>query len=48
MQPKQREATVLEPAHGGVLRRVLFDDKTPIETPLFADFDRALGELRVR
>lgn len=45
VQPEQREIAVLELAHGGVRRRLLFNDKTPIQTPLFADFDRTLGEL---
>lgn len=45
VQPEQREVAVLELAHGGVRRRVLFDHKTPIKTPLFVDFDRPLSEL---
>lgn len=45
VQPEQREVAVLELAHGGVRRRLFFDHKTPIKTPLFADFDRAPGEL---
>ena len=45
VQPEQRGIAILELAHGGVRRRTLFDHKTLIKTPLFADFDKALSEL---
>ena len=45
VQPEQREVAVLELAHGGVRRRLLFDDKTPIATPLLPEFDTPLGLL---
>jgi hypothetical protein len=34
----------LELAHGGVRRRTLFDDITPLKSPLLPDFNRCLGE----
>jgi Uma2 family endonuclease len=45
VQPDQREVALLELAHGGVRRRTLLDDRTPIRTPLFPDFDTPLAEL---
>ena len=45
VQPDQREVALLELAHGGVRRRTLLDDRTPINTPLFFDFDTPLAEL---
>ena len=45
VQPDQREVAILELAHGGVRRRVLLDDRTPINTPLFPEFDKPLAEL---
>jgi Uma2 family endonuclease len=45
VQPERREVAMLELAHGGVRRRVLFDEKTPVKTPLLPDFDTPLSEL---
>lgn len=47
VQPQQKDVAILELAHGGVRRRTLFDDITPIKSPLLPDFDRCLGELLV-
>lgn len=44
VQP-ETDIAILELAHGGVRRRTLFDDITPIHSPLLPDFDRCLGEL---
>ena len=33
-----------ELAHGSVRRRTLFDDITPVKSPLLPEFDRCLGE----
>ena len=45
--PQREEVAILELAHGGVRRRTLFDDITPLKSPLFPDFNRCLGELLV-
>lgn len=45
VQPEQREVAILELAHGGVRRRVLFDEKTPITTALFPEFNTPLSAL---
>src|SRR5687768_7305289 len=42
--PAQKEVAILELAHGSVRRRTLFDDITPMKSPLLPDFDRCLGE----
>jgi Uma2 family endonuclease len=47
VQPQQEEVAILELAHGGVRRRTLFDDITPLRSPLLPDFDRCLGEFLV-
>ena len=44
VQPQQEELAILELAHGGVRRRTLFDDITPLKSPLLPDFNRCLGE----
>ena len=44
VQPAQKEIAVLELAHGSVRRRTLFDDITPVKSPLLPEFDRCLGE----
>ena len=44
VQPQQEEVAVLELAHGGVRRRTIFDDITPLKSPLLPDFNRCLGE----
>ena len=44
VQPHEKEVAVLELAHGGVRRRTIVDDITPISSPLMPDFDRCLGE----
>jgi Uma2 family endonuclease len=44
VQPQQKDIAILELAHGGVRRRMLFDDITPVRSPLLPDFDRCLGE----
>ena len=44
VQPSHKEIAILELAHGSVRRRTLFDDITPVKSPLFPDFDRCLGE----
>jgi Uma2 family endonuclease len=40
----QEDVMILELAHGGVRRRTLFDDITPLRSPLLPDFNRCLGE----
>ncbi len=45
VQPQHKDVTILELAHGGVRRRTVFDDITPVKSPLLPDFDRCLGEL---
>jgi len=45
VQPQQSDVTILELAHGGVRRRTLFDDMTPLKSPLLPDFNRCLDEL---
>lgn len=42
---EQREAAILELAHGGVRRRTLYPSDTPLRSPLFPDFDRSLAEI---
>ena len=44
VQAQQKDVAILELAHGGVRRRTLFDDITPVRSPLLPDFDRCLGE----
>lgn len=44
VQPQQEDLAILELAHGGVRRRTLFDDITPLKSPLLPDFNRCLGE----
>ena len=44
VQPQNEDVAVLELAHGGVRRRTLFDDITPVKSPLLPDFNRCLGE----
>jgi Uma2 family endonuclease len=44
VQAQQKDLAILELAHGGVRRRTLFDDLTPVRSPLLPDFDRCLGE----
>jgi Uma2 family endonuclease len=44
VQPSQKEVAILELAHGSVRRRTLFDDVTPLKSPLLPEFDRCLGE----
>lgn len=44
VQPQNEDVAVLELAHGGVRRRTLFDDITPLKSPLLPDFNRCLGE----
>ncbi len=44
VQPEE-DIAILELAHGGVRRRTLIDDITPICSPLLPDFDRCLAEL---
>ena len=44
VQPEQKEIAILELAHGGVRRRTLFDDITPVRSPLLPDFDRCFAE----
>lgn len=45
VQPQHEDVTILELANGGVRRRRLFDDITPLQSPLLPEFDRCLGEL---
>ena len=40
----RRNIAILELAHGSVRRRTLFDDITPVTSPLLPEFDRCLGE----
>ena len=44
VQPQREDVAILELAHGGVRRRTLFDDITPLKSPLLPDFNRCLGE----
>jgi Uma2 family endonuclease len=44
VEPLQKEVAILELAHGSIRRRTLFDDITPVKSPLLPDFDRCLGE----
>lgn len=44
VQPQHEDVAILELAHGGVRRRTLFDDITPLKSPLLPDFHRCLGE----
>ena len=44
VQPTQKDVAILELEHGSVRRRTLFDDITPVKSPLLPDFDRCLGE----
>jgi Uma2 family endonuclease len=44
VHPHEKEVSVLELAHGGVRRRTVLDDITPISSPLMPDFGRCLGE----
>jgi Uma2 family endonuclease len=44
VQPQQEDLAILELAHGGVRRRTVFDDITPLKSPLLPDFNRCLGE----
>ena len=46
-QPHLEELAILELAHGGVRRRTLFDDITPLKSPLLPDFNRCLGEFLI-
>ena len=45
VQSQQKDIAILELAHGGVRRRTLIDDISPMNSALFPDFDRCLGEL---
>jgi Uma2 family endonuclease len=45
VQPENEDVAILELAHGGVRRRTLFDDITPLKSPLLPDFNRCLGDL---
>lgn len=45
VQPEQREVVILELAHGGVRKRMLFDEGTEIKSPLLPDFNRTLSEM---
>lgn len=47
VQPQNEDVAILELAHGGVRRRTLFDDITPMKSPLLPDFNRCLGELLI-
>jgi Uma2 family endonuclease len=47
VQPQHKDIAILELAHGGVRRRTLLDDITPIQSPLLPEFDRCLSELLV-
>lgn len=44
VQPQLEEVAILELAHGGIRRRTVFDDITPLKSPLLPDFNRCLGE----
>jgi Uma2 family endonuclease len=44
VQPQHEDVAILELAHGGIRRRTLFDDITPLTSPLLPDFNRCLGE----
>jgi Uma2 family endonuclease len=46
VQPEgNKDVAILELAHGGVRKRVLFDERTPITSPLLPEFDRTLTQL---
>lgn len=44
VQLQQKDIAILELAHGSVRRRTLFDDITPVRSPLLPEFDRCLEE----
>jgi Uma2 family endonuclease len=47
VQPQQKDVAILELANGGVRRRSLIDDISPLNSALFPDFNRCLGELLI-
>jgi hypothetical protein len=47
VQTQRKDLAILELAHGSVRRRTLYDDITPIRSPLLPDFDRYLGEFLI-
>jgi Uma2 family endonuclease len=44
VQPQQKNIAILELAHGAVRRRRLFDEFTPVTSPLLPEFGRCVGE----
>jgi Uma2 family endonuclease len=44
VQPQPKNIAVLELAHGAVRRRRLFDEFTPVTSPLLPEFGRCVGE----
>ncbi|MSO56677.1 MAG: Uma2 family endonuclease [Acidobacteria bacterium] len=47
VQPQHKDIAILKLAHGGVRRRTLLDDITPIASPLLPEFNCCLGELLI-
>jgi len=47
VQPQQANVAILELAHGGVRRRTVFDDITPLKSALLPDFNRSLGDFLI-
>lgn len=47
VRPEQREVAILELAHGGVRKRMLFDERMEIRSPLLPEFNRTLSEMFV-
>ena len=45
IHPEQREVAILELAHGGVRRRTLLPETTPLRSPMFPTFERSLAEI---
>jgi Uma2 family endonuclease len=44
VQPQPKNIAILELAHGAVRRRRLFDEFTPVTSPLLPEFGRCVGE----
>jgi Uma2 family endonuclease len=44
VQPQPRNIAILELAHGAVRRRKIFDEFTPVTSPLLPEFGRCMGE----
>ena len=47
VQPQPKNIAILELAHGAVRRRRLFDEFTPVTSPLLPEFGRCVGEFLI-